>query len=1037
MPSELKATRVTLPLDELTRRIERSRLVSPERLATVCKQLAVESGGCDSNRLLQHLQRLNWITPWQTGQLLANQTEFFLGKYRLLERVGKGGMGAVYKAEQSSLGRIVAIKLMGQDLLKDDVSTKRFMREIEVAASLNHPNIVRAYDADCIGNRYFLVMEFVQGHDLEFWVKQRGPLPVPAACECVLQAALGLQHAHEHGLVHRDIKPANLLVSRQKEDPAPVIKLLDMGLARFVRDSTDSGLTATGTIMGTVDYMSPEQARNTRQADIRADIYSLGCTLFYLLTGRPPFTGTTAIEKLVARATEDAPNVRTLRPDVHPSVASIVAKMLSRALVDRYQTPLEVALALAPYTGRAAPLTPKLQSTAAELSQNMQYADQASTGSMELEELMVTTPVLDTVEEERSPTATPVPDSALDEFRGIVAPRSSTRLRRGRRKSNTGAYASLIMLLVLLSAGGGYLWYANSTKHAPPNNPAGPGLPQPPVASNPTNRPAPPGTAKNTPNATANAGTTGNTGTSVKPGTTPTPPTRPKPAGVGWPEMAVFPFDATQAKEFQQRWAAQFKVKLVDENSLGMKLVLIPPGNFSMGTPVTEAGRGENEAQRPVNIGQPFYMAECEVTQAQYERIMNRPPTDISTANHPAAGVSWTEAVEFCGRLSESADEKLVGRVYRLPSEQEWEYACRAGTLTPYYFGSDATKLGEHAWFNANSPTGYSRVGMLQPNPWGLYDVYGNVFEWCSDIGELPDHRMLRGGSIRSAGGALDCRSGRRLSNRAADHKDSVGFRVVCGIPTAVPQVGAQPVGVQPVGVQPVVIQPVSVQSAPASQWRSLFNGRDFTGWTELSKSDGVPGSYTVVQADGEPAMFLQSDTKVGIATEESFGDMHLRLEFKSSTLGNEDSTIDFGYMRRGVREHALRLRANTADVVRTGTPKRLVDIAELQNGAFVAVATIRAGAKPQVKASAPPNIWNRLEILVLNGTALHLVNGQLVCATTNPRDVEKDSSMTYVRAGKLSLLCTQGEILIRRIEVGPITELPPDLLAGKQVASP
>jgi hypothetical protein len=379
--------------------------------------------------------------------------------------------------------------------------------------------------------------------------------------------------------------------------------------------------------------------------------------------------------------------------------------------------------------------------------------------------------------------------------------------------------------------------------------------------------------------------------------------------------------------------------------------------------------------------------------------------------------VSWSEAVEFCGRLSESTDEKLEGRVYRLPSEQEWEYACRAGTQTPYYFGSDVTKLGEHGWFNANSPTGFSRVGLLQPNPWGLYDLYGNVFEWCSDVGELPDHRMLRGGSIRSGGGALDCRSGRRLSNRGAVQKDSVGFRVVCAIPVVAPQVGAQPVGMQSVTVQP----------APTSQWKSLFNGRDFTGWTEINKSDGVPGGFSVVQADGEPAMFLKSTTQVGIVSDESFSDMHLRLEYKGP-IGDEDSLIDICYLKRGDRQNTVQLRTDSASIGRTGTPRRHLDIAEFQNGSVVVIAPASPASRPHLKVIAPPNLWNRLEVYVYQGTALHVLNGQLASATTNPRDVEKDSSTTYVRAGKLALQCARGEVYIRRIEVGPLTELPRDL---------
>jgi len=324
--------------------------------------------------LAQELVRRRWLTHFQGIMILQGRgPELVLGPYLLLEKLGQGGYGQVYKARHRKLNRLVALKALRPELLKDQETVQRFFREIEVASQLSHPHIVHAYEAGPIGDLLVLVMEHVEGKDLEEQVRQFGPLPLPQACDFIRQAAVGLQYAHEKGLVHRDIKPSNLLVgapSRAGDSSASglswgKVKILDLGLARLqqpVRGSTTSHLTVMGsqTVMqGSPDYMAPEQALDFHSADIRSDIYSLGCTFHYLLTGEPPFAGGTLAEKLMKHQQAE-PNLDKLA-ELPAPVRALLGKMLAKQPADRQQTPAEVEQALLPYCG-IGPASPETDS---------------------------------------------------------------------------------------------------------------------------------------------------------------------------------------------------------------------------------------------------------------------------------------------------------------------------------------------------------------------------------------------------------------------------------------------------------------------------------------------------------------------------------------------------------------------------------------------------------------------------------------------------------------------------------------------------
>jgi serine/threonine-protein kinase len=321
------------------------------------REAAERLGGAPAADQARALVQWGWLTPFQARMLLQGRSRgFILGPYRVLEQVGRGGMGKVYKAVHETMNRPVALKVLSPKLVRTRKAREVFRNEVRTAATLNHPNIVQAYDASERDGRFFLAMEYVAGVTLGALVRRRGPLPVGLACEVVRQAALGLAHAHEKGLVHRDVKPTNLMVSAapaRRGAKVIQVKVLDFGLARLLRRSRGlaEGNEEVGRhpITGTPDFMSPEQARNRDGVDIRSDLYSLGCTFYYLLTGQVPFPGGGMLDKLVRHHSEVPAPPERLRPRVPPAVAAVVMRLLAKDPADRFQTPQELADALAPH----------------------------------------------------------------------------------------------------------------------------------------------------------------------------------------------------------------------------------------------------------------------------------------------------------------------------------------------------------------------------------------------------------------------------------------------------------------------------------------------------------------------------------------------------------------------------------------------------------------------------------------------------------------------------------------------------------------
>jgi serine/threonine protein kinase/Leucine-rich repeat (LRR) protein len=301
---------------------------------------------------LKHAEELSFelvrhkkLTKFQAEQIyLGHAKSLLLGNYLLMDKIGTGGMGQVFKARHRRMDRIVAVKLLPSQTNKNPEVIARFEREVKTVAKFSHPNIVAAYDADCANGRHFLVMEFVEGRDLSAIVKSIGPLSLEQALNYILQSARGLEAAHAQGIIHRDIKPANLLL-----DKKGIVKVLDLGIARLTDDddgSHQAELTSMGMVLGTPAYMAPEQALDPKTADVRADIYALGCSLFYFLTGKSAYEGDTMLKRLVAHREQPIPSLRTIRRDIPEQVEALFRKMIAKNPEDRYQTMTEVIEAL-------------------------------------------------------------------------------------------------------------------------------------------------------------------------------------------------------------------------------------------------------------------------------------------------------------------------------------------------------------------------------------------------------------------------------------------------------------------------------------------------------------------------------------------------------------------------------------------------------------------------------------------------------------------------------------------------------------------
>jgi eukaryotic-like serine/threonine-protein kinase len=626
-----------------------------------------------------------------------------VGEYRLVEQLGSGGMGIVYKAVHSRLDRFVAIKFPRFVAALDPRSAARFLREARMIGRLNHPNVVRALDAGESIYGPYLVTEYIEGETLEELVRRSGPLSIDQAVAITRQAAAALAYAHTQNIVHRDVKPSNLLL-----DGAGTLRIVDFGLAKMLADdrlalgsTTHTDDTECGTFLGTVGYASPEQLRPGQVVDHRADVYSLGCVLYFALIGEVLHRGSMADRLLASRKSKPV-SLRSLRSDVPPKLDAVWRRMVAPAPQSRFRSMAEVEQAL----------------------------NDAATADANVAR--------------RFPLPRRLAIAALLGF----------------------AIVGLLAWSAGLFGGSGRPWKLAT----------GPG-----------------------------------------------------------PAAAVAPFDAQRAKQHQRAWAEHLGMLPRFLNSSDMPFVLLPPGEFMMGMsdgplpePQPPAGdwrhqspefiRSQQSPRHQIKLTKPLYFGETEVTNAQFRRFVEATGyvTDaersrgwgredrgwlkragyswknlgqrICEDNLPVMNVTWNDATALCQWLTEHEQPGT----YRLPTEAEWEYACRAGSESTYFFGDDESKFGDYAWLSINSEGRYRKVALKRPNAFGLYDVLGNRQEWCLDVYDADfyasspvadpicesgsEKYVLRGGTHTDL--PAFCTSARRWS-QAADDLGGAGIRVV------------------------------------------------------------------------------------------------------------------------------------------------------------------------------------------------------------------------------------------------------------------
>ena len=686
------------------------------------------------------------------------------GRYHLIATLGSGGMGVTYRAWDAVAGIPVVVKMTKPEKQHDPVLLARFMREIEAMRAVPHPSIVPITDAGSDQGLPFAVMKFLPGGSLADY-RRRDELgkgarnPPGMLCYWLREVASALDHIHGHGMIHRDLKPGNIFLNGFL---TPFLG--DFGIAKFIDESAGSSaeqtLTAATHTVGTLEYMAPECFRPKPLLHDRGDQYGLAVTVYEMLAGDKPFDGRTA-HLIVEHVSAPVPPLDERCPNLPRSVCAAVHRGLSKDPDHRFPTCREFAEAvlsgidpMTPEPGVVRLLCPrcknilKLQQQAAGRAGRCPKCQSRIHVATDLGSLWLKSEY----RARRSKT-----------FAGAAATEAATKDAHG-GDPHDGEHLSP----------GGYGWIIAAVSlvlgHVVGN------MAQVPIVLQS-------GMAVAAIASYAAMRKTGSRRTSPQPSDDRTAKVNELPVG----NPQVSPGTNAMSGSTSRDHPSPQQTRI---NSIDMHFVMCPGGEFLMG----DAEGAADETPHRITLSEPFFIGAFPVTYGQWCRVMAEHADPHSDANTPIVRVSWDDAIEFCRRLTCFPQEMDAGRTYRLPSEAEWEYACRAGSATTYPWGNDRKPIANHCWYVANARGRPQQVGQHQANPWGLHDMLGNVWEWCGDwyaedfyqhsspvdpVG--PDSglcRVIRGGSWGDFAGY--CRSACRGKASPENHGSAIGLRVVC-----------------------------------------------------------------------------------------------------------------------------------------------------------------------------------------------------------------------------------------------------------------
>ncbi len=707
-------------------------------------QQSQQSGDSPQTLLVQqNLMALHTVHALEKEMRQAQEPRTIAG-FRIIKPIGQGGMGTVYLANQVSLNREVALKLMSPQIATNPDAVERFLREARVAAAVNHPNVISIIDVGHAEGQVYMALELVTGGDAaQLTQRLGGTLPETRALELLVDCARGLQALYEARLVHRDLKPSNIFITKDG-----AAKLGDLGLARS--ENGDDRLTVTGHLVGTPAFMSPEQASGEDTIDIRSDIYSLGATLFALITGRQPFIGNSPVAVAAKALTQPAPDPRSIVPTLSAQISNIVLRAMAKAPQDRFQTPQELREALQDALGQTPHTNIILAPKTATISRP---TDAARGGTAALKRV--------TTRQWRAPRQRRIQPTWVVLALTIVICGILVTTFMGRDGKRLSAETRVVA----------------ADTGTPPAAPVAPPHAVPPAIPAPPQNPSP---APPPPQPVAVISNIGNLAS---------PPPGIAPARVPWA--------TTQGSDAFGHWA------IITIKGASQRLRWIPPGKCVIGTPPHLPGRIEVEAEVVVEFTLGIWMADTECTQAFHAAIGGIEHSQKAGPNLPVTNITLSEAMRCTNAISKALPGNPLAR---LPSRAEWERSCRAGSTTAFTSGDDPASLkGLANVFDVDRGKAYTLrplhsfsdgfadvapVASLQPNRWGLFDMHGNVGEYCLGtfsllkdkqrdpmIGEQePQVGFIKGGSFDSGSMAsLRCSSLPHIGTES--RSENIGFR--------------------------------------------------------------------------------------------------------------------------------------------------------------------------------------------------------------------------------------------------------------------